>query len=138
MEAKDLRIGNYVTTLSGDKILLPTMITEQIGEIRLFQVNMYDFKKSFAEQFPRIEAIKNLSPIPLTEEWLLDFGFDNFMNRNTLYVKPFFNIDKRKNGFSYITTSLFEFEVKHIHQLQNLYYALTGKELETKKPETIK
>ena len=80
-------------------------------------------------------------PIPLTEEWLLKFGFKTrttvnhsvqyFIGENPLtrdwlldilwlngYEYPFY-----RNGF---------FKIKYVHQLQNLFFALTAEELEIK------
>ena len=131
MKASELRIGNYVTTLTGDKVLLPTMITEKIGEIDLFSVELYDYKKSFAEQHPRICNLKYISPIPLTEEWLRRFGFKQ-RNVGYYFIKDMclsyanvglHNYTLRLDGY-YIH------DIKHVHQLQNLYFALTNTELQ--------
>ena len=70
------------------------------------------------------------SPIPLTEEWLLKFGFvpekmeDGFLSYRLKFVDismPYFEFT-----YDYGTES---FEVKYVHQLQNLFFALTGTEL---------
>jgi hypothetical protein len=71
----------------------------------------------------------DIVPIPLTEEWLLNFGFGikedgNFWNEylcihnydNELYL----NFNKRKIWINYV------------HELQNLNFSLTGTELTTK------
>ena len=55
-------------------------------------------------------------PIPLTEECLLRFGFES---KNPVL---FTNSD----GDSFY---LDDTKIKHVHQLQNLYFALTGEEL---------
>jgi hypothetical protein len=77
-----------------------------------------------------------LYPIPLTPEILEKAGFEyaagfaDSYNRHpiTLYNNPF------KEGWT--VENLFEQQIKddllviqHVHQLQNLYFALTGKEL---------
>ena len=76
--------------------------------------------------------------IPLTEEWLLKFGFEK---ENSLYV-----IDKDKyhtfsilvGGISFpfiksndkvIRENFSFYGIKYVHQLQNLYFALTGEEI---------
>lgn len=148
MKSTELRIGNYVYTINrSGKVHLPIEITEQIGEVRLFQVNLYDYKKPMAQQYPRIEAIKNLSPIPLTEEWLLKFGFEKDDLTLGLYIKVMleYNLEIYQNGFSgtlekdslwFITIKGYDnqvtFQKRHVHQLQNLYFALTGEELKPK------
>ncbi len=58
-----------------------------------------------------------IEPIPITEEWLDKFGFSEHGNKK---VTPLL--------LSFLETDL----CKHVHQLQNLYYALTGEELRIK------
>ena len=119
MEAKELRIGNYVTYMFDvDKI-------ESIGDQTVLINNNYN----------PVNLI-NIHSIPLTEEWLLKFGFDhikgfNYFERNSLrfeFVIDTYNVIYYNTTFKediYLDT-----EIKYVHQLQNLYYALTGKELE--------
>jgi len=83
----------------------------------------------------------NLKPIPLTEEWLLKFGFEAnkpylrgkwmelFYNKNRddryfLFKVGATHIEMCSNG---LTTA--QAPMEYVHQLQNLYFALTGKEL---------
>lgn len=72
-------------------------------------------------------------PIPLTEELLLKCGFDENMVLSTIegeiryYGDGDINIggeDSCTLGMVYIA------KCKYLHQLQNLYFALTGEELE--------
>lgn len=53
------------------------------------------------------ERCVGLKPIPLTEEWLSRFGLND--NQHTRITIP-------RN-------------IKYVHQLQNLFFALTGEEL---------
>lgn len=76
-------------------------------------------------------------PIPLTEEWLLKFGFEyssfygnykikagNYSNSIKLYEGEWcYNNDDSDAGCYFVTT------IKYVHQLQNLYFALTNEEL---------
>ena len=77
----------------------------------------------------------DMKPIPLTEEWLLrfvlkgrkDFVYDSINGfgiqiRNGKYYAAILDI----SGVLYHST----IEIKYVHQLQNLYFALTGQELE--------
>jgi hypothetical protein len=80
----------------------------------------------------------DIEPIPLTEEWLLKFGFlldlhhhrrlTYSLNRITTYMQ---------DGIFWIDLTHDTLEIKHVHQLQNLYFALTGKELELTQIEKI-
>lgn len=77
--------------------------------------------------------LEYLEFIPLTEQWLLDFGFEK--------SSDFFAKRHGVNGLEIIVYNpnmQFEFQLgkgrnkvlKHVHQLQNLYFALTGNKLE--------
>lgn len=104
-----------------------------------------------AEDFAEFD--KNLldlsKPIPLTEEWLFKFGFelDGEQIRGKYYRLQFaynsgymdyISIDDKGSGYMFQLTSnygkrsILPFNYKYVHTLQNLYFALTGKELEIK------
>ncbi len=77
-----------------------------------------------------------LYPIPLTEEWLLKFGFDDFGNEFRFSVKSAqYKICKQDDwwfiGISPDSkqTVYFAWHIYCVHQLQNLYFALTNTEL---------
>ena len=79
-------------------------------------------------------------PIPLTEEWLLKFGFKSI---GTKY-RPCYRIQRKERVYEFVanyqslgivsidTTYYFADNIIHVHQLQNLYFALTGEELTLK------
>ncbi len=70
----------------------------------------------------------SIDPIPLTEEWLLKFGFISNPYEDR-YEKGLIHVecDKTK-GATYLWINNMP-HIKHIHQLQNLYFAITGEEL---------
>lgn len=75
-----------------------------------------------------------LSPIPLTEEWLVKFGFEK--RNNAWAIKNDAKI-YNSNGFQFsiwkdLTYNTGEISppLEFVHQLQNLYFALTGTELQ--------
>ena len=59
-----------------------------------------------------------LQPIPLTAEWVKRFGLNQSNLVGGIYT----------DGDLYITVDM----PKYVHQLQNLYFALTGEELTIK------
>lgn len=70
-------------------------------------------------------------PIPLTEEWFIKFGFEVTVNNNHYLEHGSIEIGRMSSKRFYIqirseNTTL---DIKYVHQLQNLYFALTGQEL---------
>ena len=108
MKAEELRIGNYV-----------------------------DGKKRYEEQYIEVESIDyeqinihfrsyyfiDLNAIPLTKDWLLKFNFQYLNNHYIIAGLVIWEINGvflcDKNGIV----------IKYVHQIQNLYFALTGEEL---------
>jgi len=122
MKIQELRIGNLVYLVYPDGITHKVEITGILPDKVFF--------KGKSSGFSMYEAI---SPIPLTEEILLKCGFDENMVLSTIegeiryYGDGDINIggeDSCTLGMVYIA------KCKYLHQLQNLYFALTGKELE--------
>ena len=75
-------------------------------------------------------------PIYLTEEWLIKFGFGKHSRENSTII----NYSIVKDNWDYFTVFAIDikkglgfagckYKVKYVHQLQNLYFALTGEEL---------
>ena len=82
-------------------------------------------------------SLDYINPIPLTEEWLLKFGFnrhhDDYSN-DVIFIKNVHNNTEFEwgvypnelgSGIQIQNRKL----LKYVHQLQNLYFALTGEEL---------
>ena len=110
MKANELRIGNYIL-LQG--VTKPT------------QVWIIDT----TEQSTRTKA----SPIPLTEEWLLKFGFektewDNFNSYRLIIGNNDYAIVLYSDGNCEVG-DIITCKIEYVHQLQNLHFALTGMEL---------
>ena len=79
----------------------------------------------------------NIHSIPLTEEWLLKFGF-NFVKSTHDEAECydyFYNLlylNMANHSISINGKCVLSFIPDYIHQLQNLYFALTGEELTIK------
>jgi hypothetical protein len=120
MNAKDLRIGNWYMFADNEGICYRT----------IKEIKHNDF--GFFSDFDGVN-FGICKPIPLTEEWLLKFGFSEMLYgwwSNKIFLT------KDENGgiwFYYNGTTQTEaFELKSVQQLQNLYFALTGEELTIK------
>lgn len=107
IQASELRIGNLVFLKSLNK-----NYTIECG---------FDIEK--------IEDGEDALPIPLTEEWLIKFGFEKIGYEWRL-KQGWHWISVDKNSFYILGKQLGLLE--NVHQLQNLYFALTGEELEIK------
>jgi hypothetical protein len=71
------------------------------------------------------------TPITLTEERLLRFGFESNSYQDR-YENNVIHIECNKTrGFTELWIERMP-HIKYVHQLQNLYFALTGQELELK------
>ena len=123
MNAKELRIGNLVD-LYGQ--------VETIYAIRNSGVDFYrgKTKKSVIMQSYVWEAIK---PIQLTEEWLNKLGLKKI--EEYCYELDNIHINTKRELIWIFTKCKRELEFNipdYIHELQNLYFALTNEELTLK------
>lgn len=128
MIPQELRMGNYVDY--DDVIVEVKSINNNFILTKLFSSLDY----------------KDLEPIELTEEWLVKLGFKVFYESDfqKKYDKDYsdLHIQARKvdNGYGikinlnvyYRGEPIGKQLSEHVHQLQNLYFALTGQELTIK------
>jgi hypothetical protein len=134
MKATELRIGNLTQDSKGNLLKVIGLTDDNIS--------YYVVDRS---KFP-LEVGWQAKPIPLTEEWLVKFGFEYYKPLNHFRIvidDIWYSIQsnyKKLDGFwfTYVNLNVCEVnhmpfkEIKHIHQLQNLYFALTGEELTIK------
>lgn len=131
MKASELRIGNWVETpreaqrvdyIHKDIIGLENCI----GGTDRYQVN------------PIWSGdIEDLKGVPLTEEWLVKFGFEKTVSDGRDAFKKgdlWFSKDGSKWDFWFQddeSGDIFSWGLRpsYVHQLQNLYHSLTGEEL---------
>ncbi|OCA73721.1 hypothetical protein [Chryseobacterium arthrosphaerae] len=138
MNSNEFRLGNYInfgSTLSE----ITGIMAEEI---------MFRYKSGGENRYALLQT-PGINLIPLTEEWLLGFGFES--NDGTKYNPS----DEYASQFEYTLDSGIshrdfvcrpskgwiiklgdyddELEVKYVHEFQNLFYALKGKELYLKK-----
>ena len=102
MEAKELRVGNWVNNNEEDYQITSATIT----------------------QLERGDS--TAQPITLTPEWLNRFGFVNGEKENFSFTK---NMDLRIIGAEADYNGIWIGEIYYVHNLQNLYYAMNGVEL---------
>ena len=124
MKAAELRIGNWISTIEG-----PVQVTAMSHEgLMATSIMTGGDLLGWAE------------PITITNEWLVKFGFEvDVLCRDVFYI-PY------QAGYLTVCTGNYEHtgfvkdkgdmvlyisfgDIKYVHQLQNLYFALTEKEL---------
>lgn len=116
---QELRIGNR----------LEYFINEDGVEWAETIIDWQDFQwvSTFESEFN-----KKHRPISLTQEWLLKFGFvlnddgGDMKGNDRFWSRPGFLGSLSIPNLKHSTTGLY---IRHVHQLQNLYFALTGEEL---------
>ena len=125
MEARELRIGNYLSQKSEN---MNNMYP--FGHWRVDKIGVKSFQcKKFNSN--------NFVAIPLTEEWLLKLGFEkevhgSISSSSTWFYLPDFPLQKAggfANPMYYSLGNYKGIKIYTVHQLQNLYHALTGQEL---------
>lgn len=115
MKATELRLGNLVYFTNGNVAFKITEI-DNIG----FGIEN-DFETTWVEH-------EEIEPIPLTEEWLLEFGANKYEfdhKANQYRIENMLFVIRENTFFDYGTGVKLQF----VHQLQNLYFALNGEEL---------
>lgn len=135
IDVRELRIGNIFKTSDCDYFRVGEVYKKEDG---LYCVeNGIDFNGSFL-----YGSVEDLQPIPLTEELLVKCGMNEcddacvvrYSYRNGKFKMNIMICDQKKyilfinnieNG-----CQICSIEVKYLHQLQNIYFDLTGKELE--------
>lgn len=126
MKVSELRIGNYVNRLG---------YPEQIKSITISEG-----KRGYvAVQSSGVITHNQIEPIPLTEEWLLKLGFEKLENK--FYSKGRFSYHKKygwKIFENWVNGWVGVQKVEYVHQLQNLYFAISGEELILERPQTSK
>src|SRR6185295_14978578 len=115
MKARELRIGNYIGIIHAG--IETKVIAEHIKFIA--------------------EGDTSYKPIPLTEEWILKFGFKYTKAKGAGGQDQWSGLGFISNGkinfrghpASLMLEGYFNTNIEFVHQLQNLYFALTGEEL---------
>ena len=117
LSATELRIGNLVYYHIKDKM------DEKVEWDEINHIDVDDLRI-----LTDFENNSEYKPIPLTEEWLLKFGANKYESdhkANQYRIENMLFVIRKNTFFDYGTRVKLQF----VHQLQNLYFALTGEEL---------
>ena len=145
LEVKELRIGNYVR----DHYELYFTVLQLTGLTPKKETDCHGENIEFSVGFDRIHLhggrdttgwsnyLKHLHPIEINEHWLSLFGFSKTKvyvgapnaTEKTGWLKSSFFLYESGNGDLFFGYHGGNVQVEYVHQLQNLYFALTKKEL---------
>lgn len=120
MKVNELRVGNYIKDT--------------------FDVTKHEVRQLDLEDFSAMLNYRNsihpntYQPVPLNDEWIKSFGFENSKTQDKFYTKDnSVGISTADYKFRFIqgnfVCQLVLRDIEFVHQLQNLYYALTNVEL---------
>lgn len=127
MDAKEFRIGNLFNDRKGNTLMC-------------FGVTREDHEHGgivwYDEELGFYENVKDVKPIPLTEEWLLKMGFEKLTTKKPSGYKSSIYayggsaslcvcFDDGRLSVDFWQGN----EKKYVHELQNFIFALTGEEL---------
>ena len=121
MNANVLRIGNFVNA-----------INKRHSEK---YIKVESISSDFINQDFRLYHVSDLVPLELTTDWILKGGFEKF-DRKFIFendTKYFIELDLEQRYCLRIKISkdysAFICELEHVHQLQNIMFAIRGEEL---------
>jgi hypothetical protein len=119
IQANELRLGNWIEA----------EVNFEYQQIQVFEINE-DTLNGFKG------VLRSSTGIPLTEDWLLKLGFekDDGESDNPFCTLRFSNFEFQSDlsvNFErvYVRLNNKDLIIEYVHQLQNLYFALTGAEL---------
>lgn len=129
MEAKNYRIGDIVKVRTTD---------DEFNVIK--EIGFSDNQRGY---YLRLENINHgvwlehngenlILGIPITEKWLIDLGLDKTQYEKHKVRVVLVGDDFVKDQMTFLFNDQFVCKIKYVHELQNLYFVLTGKELELK------
>jgi len=123
MNANELRLTNWVSSKvhKGLNTEIFSLLSHNKVKLGANPLAIYD--------------VEEIEGIPLSEEWLLKLGFEkenDFKHPNA----PMYFINVRGKLTCFLH-NLSHGNIKYVHQLQNLYFALTGEELTIHTPARL-
>lgn len=131
MKANELRLGNIVEVKTIDY----SKGIKSIWEVIKIDAEDFQILSDFNDD-------PDYRPVKLTEDWLLRAGFRKQINKgfvtfhNYVCMTDFYLRESFKGGYYFgfiINGRHYEFNdatnYEYVHQLQNLYFSLTGEEL---------
>lgn len=130
----ELRLGNYIIDKIDDDCTI---------ECEVIEISKNGTVKIKDSQDDYTNKINQIAPILLTEDWLINFGFKKDDNGNywipieietwlqLTVIDMFYPMICQAGELSHEKENYVSLNgIQYVHQLQNLFFAITGKELE--------
>ncbi|WP_163325368.1 hypothetical protein [Draconibacterium mangrovi] len=143
MKTEDLRIGNYVLISNHDALVKVASSPQRVCGIT--SENELEFHRKNPDDKIFKVPVVHCFGIPLSEEWLTKLGFTivKYVPSTYSVVLGGFELcfGEAPECYNFLTLNNWhgkneiKLELMYVHQVQNLYYILTGKELELKNDE---
>ena len=124
MKASELRIGNLLEFSNG------------IQPNEIITINRRFFSSAAIDkEYGDFEITPYYHPIPITHDWLYKLGFENLTHNHEWFdvatyvhkkISFFVHFDGERLSVDFWQGN----EKRYVHELQNLFYVLTGEELE--------
>lgn len=139
IKAEELRIGNLIYDDFNEVHIVEKIESKKYNDWNGSDPSLFVFSKPI-DEYNGMYTCDVVSPIPLTEEWLLKFGFlkDDRKSKHAILSTMYFlghglklwsiiNGTRFRHDFNcdYLTG----INIDYVHQLQNLVFTLTGEEL---------
>lgn len=127
IQPNELRIGNHLNVQVDNGLSIAGLSGGVVTEIGSNYISYNGFI------VPKLSMVR---PIPLTEEWLERFGALKYgVEENDPYFLLEYKYNNAHHDFLHFGNNgeCWKYpHIKYVHQLQNLYFALTGEELTLK------
>lgn len=124
MKAKELRIGNLVQ-FEGEFHTIASIGSDETIRLRCEDST----HRNYCHGTIGCYGMYSMDPIPLTEEWLVKFGFEGIFAPDKSIMVGREGADFAHNQMTFLKRDGLIKKIKYVHQLQNLYFAITGEEL---------
>ena len=123
IKANELRIGNLVYFNGSHNEIgdISEIMKNDLNKVAPYKIGINHIIDIYYDSH-------KLKPIPLTEEWLLKFGFEIEIGYSHNIAK--LGLIRIEFGDNFYFDYLYgRTKIEYVHQLQNLYFCLTATEL---------
>jgi hypothetical protein len=122
--AKNLRIGNLVYHPGFHETIIVTAIQDDLINfaIKLCDIELIELTEEWLERF----GLKEVYKYTENNQGLIRRGLCEYSDNPKISAESF-SFDSKPSQL--VCLYILQYEIKYVHQLQNLYHALTEKEL---------